>query len=217
MTAHPVSATVRTSDGAGEVTFDVSAILANYAPDALARLRADGWTGAVASDLRFGLSNYQHVPGITLELDQRLGLLADYVRVNNAVRDAGLSVSVQVDVAQAEAWFASLFGSTDETTPSKPRRSNKPLVVFGTRVIARPDWPTTVDQPRIVVAVTSRAAAARALAAAYTGITDDHMKSYGAPTFDPTEVDAAMSAPGTVFVETSDPSTYVPLAPTEQP
>lgn len=87
----------------------------------------------------------------------------------------------------------------------------KPLKVWGT-LIVRHGLPgaTSHGQIRAVVAVKSRAAAARAF-----GVGNAYLRDYGSTTNNRKEIEAAMSKPGTVFVHTSDHHNgeLVPLEP----
>lgn len=94
------------------------------------------------------------------------------------------------------------------------------LKVFGVRVLRASHFPGSLSQPSLVVAATSRAAAARLMSATGTKVTASFLKTYGSETKNPAQVEAALSAPGTVFCAITDSSaadTYAPLHPRRTP
>lgn len=89
------------------------------------------------------------------------------------------------------------------------------MKVYRARLLASPDWPTSANQPDVVVAATSREEAARAFTrVARTQITAAYLRAYGSITGNTAQVAAATSEPGTVFVNADRIGhTYVALRP----
>lgn len=70
------------------------------------------------------------------------------------------------------------------------------MKVYGTTLIAKESWPTESRQPRVVVAASSKTAAARILRMSLY-----EFNQYGSQTGNEHEIAAAMSKPGTPFVQ----------------
>lgn len=73
------------------------------------------------------------------------------------------------------------------------------MKVYGTTLIAKESWPTEARQPRVVVAASSKTAAARILRMSLY-----EFNQYGGTTGNKAEIEAALSKPGTPFVQKSE-------------
>lgn len=85
---------------------------------------------------------------------------------------------------------------------------SKQLQVWGCVIVASSHWPTTVRQPRCIVAAPSRAAAARAL-----GVTSRWLAEYGCEAGAEAEIAVALSVPGVAWCAVTDlhPPTFAEI------
>ena len=77
------------------------------------------------------------------------------------------------------------------------------MKTYGVRAVLTIEG-ATHNQPRIIVAARSRAAAVRAFVAAGIHVTDDYVATYGGETWNDLECEVANSEPGRVFVARVD-------------